>query len=224
MKNSPAIAMFIFDLAGTTLRDDGLVLRAFQAVGQQSGLPVDESWVRARMGAWKGAVFREMLRLAGRAAHEEADLVRAFDAEIARQVIARPVQPLPGALHAIDALRARGIRVGFNTGFTRQLALSLLAPLGWPVDLLVASDEVAHGRPAPDMILEAMRRAGVNDPRHVGVAGDTPSDLRAGAAAGCAHIVGVGHGTHTLDELRAHPHTALLPDLHTLPEVLDERA
>jgi beta-phosphoglucomutase-like phosphatase (HAD superfamily) len=79
--------------------------------------------------------------------------------------------------------------------------------------VVVASDEVAHGRPAPDLIYEAMRRAGADDPGRVGVCGDTPSDLEAGHAAGCSMIVGVGHGTHTLEELAAHKHTHLFEDL-----------
>ena len=52
------------------------------------------------------------------------------------------------------------------------------------------------------------------------MAGDTPSDLGAGTAAGCGFVVGVGHGTHSLDELAAHPHTHLLPDLDGLTGVL----
>ena len=55
----------------------------------------------------------------------------------------------------------------------------------------------------------------------VGVAGDTPADLLAGQAAGVAMIVGIGCGTHSLAQLREHPHTHLFEDLRALPaEVL----
>jgi beta-phosphoglucomutase-like phosphatase (HAD superfamily) len=87
---------------------------------------------------------------------------------------------------------------------------------------VVASDEVINGRPAPDLIYEGMRRLDISDPSHVGVAGDSPSDLEAGTAAGCRIVVGVGHGTHTLAQLAEAPHTALLPDLTGLMDVIHE--
>jgi phosphoglycolate phosphatase-like HAD superfamily hydrolase len=65
-----------------------------------------------------------------------------------------------------------------------------------------------------------MRRCDVDDPSTVGAAGDTPSDLEAAAAAGCRVVVGVGHGTHTLDELSGAPHTALLDDLTGLMDAI----
>ena len=70
------------------------------------------------------------------------------------------------------------------------------------------------------MITEAMLRTGVTDVREVGVAGDTPSDMRAGSSAGCRWVIGVGHGTHTLDELAQYPHTHLVDDLSTLSAIV----
>jgi phosphoglycolate phosphatase-like HAD superfamily hydrolase len=69
-----------------------------------------------------------------------------------------------------------------------------------------------------------MRLCGVTDATRVGVAGDTPADLQAGTNAGCRIVLGVGHGTHTLSELTAAPHTHLLPTLAGLPELIDALA
>jgi beta-phosphoglucomutase-like phosphatase (HAD superfamily) len=48
---------------------------------------------------------------------------------------------------------------------------------------MVSSEEVAHGKPAPDVYLEAARRLGV-DPRRCAAIEDSSNGLRAAAAAG----------------------------------------
>lgn len=214
------VTLFLFDMAGTTVRDDGQVLETFLAVAHEAGLHPDREVLRSRMGWYKREVFAGLLEEAGRTDVGADDLVARFNAHLAAAYRAAPPEPLPGAEPSMAALRAAGIRYGFTTGFTAETARLLVELLGWQPDVVVASDEVAHGRPAPDLILEAMARTGVTDPARVGVCGDTPSDLEAGTRAGCGYVIGVGHGTHALEELAAAPHTALLADLTTLPEVL----
>lgn len=66
--------------------------------------------------------------------------------------------------------------------------------LGWHtlgLTGVVSGDDVAKGRPAPDLILAAMSAAGEGDPKAVLAAGDTVSDLQAAAAAGVGWSVGV---------------------------------
>ncbi len=50
------------------------------------------------------------------------------------------------------ALEAGGVKVAFNTGFTRNTANVVLEAMGWQDRVSVASDEVAAGRPAPDVV------------------------------------------------------------------------
>ena len=73
----------------------------------------------------------------------------------------------PGAIDVFRQLREGGITIGSTTGYTREL-MDVLQPAaktaGLSPDLLVTSDEVASGRPAPDMIYEIMRQARVGDP------------------------------------------------------------
>lgn len=215
------IDLFVFDIAGTTVRDDGVVHHAFEATLRSADVSADESWIRARMGWNKVQVFAEALRNHGRCEGSAADLAARFSNEIRRSMDHSPPVPLDGAIEAIRAVRDRGGRVAFNTGYSTALAEEIIGRLGWNADAVIGSDLVAHGRPAPDLILLAMKRAGVVDAGRVGVAGDTPSDLMAGSAAGCRWVVGVGHGTHNLAELSRYPHTHLLANLQGLSEVLD---
>lgn len=208
-----SVELFIFDIAGTTVRDDGFVHRAFMATASEIGITPTDAWVRSRMGVHKLQVLEELLRMNERDTSAAPVLARRFEEHIAAELSRRPAEPLPGALECLSALRSAGVRVAFNTGFSAPTTRLVLGSVGWGELPWVSSDMVARGRPAPDMINEAMRRAGVTDPLRVGVAGDTPSDLQAGTAAGCALVIGVGHGTHSLDDLSRHPHTHLLPDL-----------
>lgn len=207
------IGLFVFDLAGTTIRDEDVVLRCLRTVAEDEGLAADDRWLVERMGVYKVQVFAELLALNGRPVGRAQALSDAFEREMHALVAREPLTLLAGARETVERLTETGVRVAFNTGFTTPIARLWTESVGWGGFELVASDQVARGRPAPDMILEAMRRCGVTDPSRVGVAGDTPSDLRAGTAAGCAMVVGVGHGTHTLAELAPHPHTHLLADL-----------
>jgi phosphonatase-like hydrolase len=93
--------------------------------------------------------------------------------------------------------------------------------VGETIDATVTSDEVAQGRPFPDMIFRAMELTGVTDVKRVAKVGDTPSDLGEGMAAGCGWVVGVTGGSHTREELLAHPHTHLIPSIAQLPVCLD---
>ena len=71
------------------------------------------------------------------------------------------------------------MRVVLNTGFDRLLTTHLLGVLGWTslADAVVCGDEVAEGRPAPDLILRAMALAGIAEARTVANVGDTTLDL-----------------------------------------------
>ncbi|MBK8980392.1 MAG: HAD hydrolase-like protein [Planctomycetes bacterium] len=215
-----ALDLFLLDLAGTAVRDDGDVREAFVRCAREAGLPVDEDRLRARMGWHKQAVFEAWLRDAGRDVAPAAAIAARFEHHYAAVVRERGLEPTPGARGAIAALLDAGIGIAFTTGFSRATADLVLATVGWSGFASVASTEVARGRPAPDLIREAMRRTGHRDPARAGTAGDTPADLAAGRAAGCRVVVGVGCGTHALADLEASPHTHLLPDLRPLPELV----
>lgn len=218
---SASIELVVFDIAGTTVQDIGFVERAFLTVAAAHGLGLDAAWIKPRMGVNKLAVMREALECGGPGAvGTPEELAQAFELAIDHEVESGAAPALPGAAELIKDLQAAGVRVAFTTGFSRKTALRVLEVAGLHGDAIVASDEVAKGRPAPDLVFESMRRTGVDRAASVAVIGDTPSDLGCGTAAGASLVVGIGHGTHTLDELADHPHTDLVPDLYSLRELL----
>ncbi len=129
--------------------------------------------------------------------------------------------PKPGAVETFAALRAAGIRVALDTGFSRPIVDTILHRLGWTVpetlDCTVASDEVAQGRPYPDMIWRAMQLTGISDPQQVAKVGDTASDVQQGLAAHCRYVIGVTTGVFSEADLRAEQPTHVIAEL---PELL----
>ena len=213
------------DMAGTTVRDDGAVGAAFAAalaaVGVAPGSPEYEKaevFVRDTMGWSKADVFAALLEPAAAQRATEG-----FAAAYEAMVAAGDVAEVPGARGVLRSLRDRGVKVCLTTGFAPSTRDALVDALGWraEIDLALSPADVGRGRPAPDMILGAMRRLGVADPGSVAVVGDTVSDLEAGAAAGAGAVVGVLSGAHDEATLSAAPHTALIADVTALLPVLE---
>lgn len=95
---------------------------------------------------------------------------------------------IPGAWEAVT-----GLAVGFKLGVASSSPLELiehslrLAGLRTYFQAVVSSDEVAVGKPAPDVYLEACRRLGT-EPACAAAIEDSSSGLRAAAAAGLALV------------------------------------
>jgi phosphonatase-like hydrolase len=219
--SSKPLSLVIFDIAGTSVRDHGFVQRAFLSVSDRHGLGLEADWIKPRMGVHKLAVMREALEAAERSGDvQPQQLAREFEEAIDDEVQVGAAPAMPGFMELYEDLKLAGIKVAFTTGFSRRTAETVLRGAGIRFDTLVASDEVGEGRPAPEIVLEAMRRAGVSDPKEVAVIGDTPSDLGSGMNAKALLAIGIGHGTHELSDLRSHPHTHLARDITELRGIL----
>jgi phosphonatase-like hydrolase len=218
-------ALACLDMAGTTVRDDGAVEAAFDEalaeVGVRNRTPrYDDAhrFVLETMGWSKADVFAKLLE-PDQAERATAQFASAYEAIVA----AGRVEPMPGAPDVLRDLRARGVRSCLTTGFARSTRDALLDALGWHdhIDLALSPADVGRGRPAPDLILGAMARLGIEDPGAVLVVGDTVSDLQAGTAAHARAVVGVLTGAHDEATLTGAPHTAILPDITGLIGLLE---
>jgi HAD superfamily hydrolase (TIGR01509 family) len=93
---------------------------------------------------------------------------------------------------AADAARriARGRPVAVASSAHHDVIAASLAATGLTdiFEVVVSSDEVAHGKPAPDVYLEAARRLGV-DPATCLVVEDSYNGVRAARAAGMTVVL-----------------------------------
>jgi phosphonatase-like hydrolase len=217
------IRLAVLDVGGTVIHDTADVPAVFKAALARHGLSATD----AQLHAWRGAAKREVIgRLAAGSAADPEQVYASFQELLIASFAEHGVRSIDGVEQAIATLRARGIRVALTTGFDRRVADGLLARLGWrdKVDAVVCADEVAQGRPAPDMILRAMQRTGVGDARELLCAGDTDNDLQAGANAGVGANLGVLSGAHDRARLEKAPHDALLASAALLPAWLEQRS
>lgn len=218
----PALAAL--DMAGTTIDDHGLVYDVLREVVEDVAPSVRADDLQRHMGTEKAHAIRVLAAAGGVELTDEqvAERFDTFRSRLAGRYADRPPVPLPGVEDALAALRASGVRVALTTGFSRDIANSLVEQLNWrdSIDALVCGDEVAQGRPAPYMIFRAMERTGVLDPREVLAAGDTAVDLQAATHAGCGWRVGVLTGKADRAALEAQPHTHVVEGVRLLPQLL----
>lgn len=213
----PHFKLAIFDLAGTTVRDTNTVGSCLQGALRSAGLEVSVPDVNSVMGIRKPIAIQMLLDRYSFSGDVELIHDRFVELMIETYRTSPDIAEIPGVTPTFQELKARGIRVAVDTGFDRATTNMLLARMNWG-DLLddsITSDEVAHGRPHPDMALELCRRAGVTPAETIKV-GDTPADLQEGAAACVGLNVGVLYGTHTEEELSPYGPDALLSDIREL--------
>jgi HAD superfamily hydrolase (TIGR01509 family) len=104
---------------------------------------------------------------------------------------AHDVEPRPGAVALVDALREAGIPIAVASNSPRAFLDQVLRTAGVAdrFAVTVAGDEVPHPKPAPDIYLEACRRLGADPARSVGIE-DSPTGAEAARAAGLT-VIGV---------------------------------
>lgn len=206
------IKAVIFDWAGTLIDFGSLApVKALLELFERHGVSLSSGEVRAPMGLLKRDHIRALLQMERVAAVWKAthgsppneQTVEALNEELEQrmpEIAARTALPLPGVIEALRRLRARGIRIGSTTGYTRptmQVVQPAAAQVGIVVDALYTPDEVPAGRPLPWMIYRNCIDLGVYPPSSVVKIGDTLQDIYEGLNAG-AWAVGVVVGSSQL--------------------------
>ena len=224
-----SIQLVIFDIAGTIIEDHDEVPDSFLIALRNHGITVSDSEIKE----WKGSSKREVIghfvaRQFGscRIGPMIEQIYSGFRFLIEQRYAEDGVMPISGAAETFAWLRERQIKIATTTGFYRELRDTILRAAGWvhTFDANVCSDDVSHGRPAPDMILRVMELTGITDPSQVVSIGDTPLDLQSAAAARVRFAIGVLTGKHTRERLQRGPHDQLIESVADLPRLLDVTA
>jgi HAD superfamily hydrolase (TIGR01509 family) len=112
--------------------------------------------------------------------------------EVVRRMLARyetDLPVVPGATEAVQRLASAGLRLALASSSNRELIDAVLRRLELAsyFAVTVSSEEVARGKPAPDVYLEAAGRLGVAPERCAAIE-DSASGIRAAHAAGM-HVI-----------------------------------
>jgi phosphonatase-like hydrolase len=224
--------LVVFDLSGTTVYDNNDVTNVLrQTLKVRTGLDVTLEQANALLGSAKDVSLADILTRCGRP-HQPSDpfvqeLLADFEERMIHHYQTDPcVRELANAGKLFALLREKGVKVAADTGFSKKVATSVLRRLGWEapgiLDAWITADQVKRGRPAPYMIFRLMEELGVTDVGRVVKVGDTPVDIGEGKAAGCGLTVGVLSGSHSADELSKHQPDAIIPDVGSLLELLQQ--
>jgi HAD superfamily hydrolase (TIGR01509 family) len=182
------IRAVVFDLDGVLIESEDLWDEARRKVAAEHGGRWNDDATRAMQGMssheWS-AYLRDVVGV-DLPADEIVDLV-------VEDLLARYRQHLPLLPGAVDAVRRIGARwpLGLASSANRVVidAVLAVAELEGAFAETVSSEEVAHGKPAPDVYLEVVHRLGV-EPRDAVAVEDSTSGIRSAHAA-ALHVIAI---------------------------------
>lgn len=225
------VKLVVFDIAGTTVQDDDhSVSKAFQASLANFGFTVALEAIDPLMGYEKTLAIRKILTEAKVDRNLVTDeLVSKIHQVFVQGMIAHyafdtNVAPLPGVEETFIKLHDMGIMIGINTGFSHDIAETIIKRFKWLdrglIDCYIGSDEVEAGRPHPFMINNLMEFCDVSNPKQVVKVGDTEVDVREGQNAGCLYSIGVTTGIFTRLELEKYKPDYIIDSLAELIPII----
>lgn len=226
-----AIELVVFDLAGTTVKDNNDVHRILQKALAHHGVEISIDDANTVMGIPKPVAIRQLLE---KRSHSHRPITEDWIDEIHKVFVDQMIEfyktdpsvgERAGVYNTFKKLKQNKLKVVVDTGFDRQITDPLLERLGWKrenlIDASVTSDEVVHGRPFPDLIYRAMELTNITDPKNVAKVGDTASDMQEGTAAGCGLVIGVTTGAFSRKDLQKEKHTHLIENVQEILEILE---
>ncbi len=189
----------ILDWAGTAV-DHGSIAptQALTETFAAFGISISPSQARGPMGVGKREHIVVLGALPDVAAQwneqhgcsftdDDADRLYEAYSRIQPRLAAERARPIAGLTTALSALREQGIRIGSTTGYPKSVVQAMVtaaAQGGYRPEAVVCDDDVVAGRPAPFMVLEAMRRLEVWPVASCLVVDDTQPGIQAGRNAG----------------------------------------
>jgi HAD superfamily hydrolase (TIGR01509 family) len=176
------IEAVVFDLDGVLIQSEEVWDEVRAQYVRERGGRYDDEVQRALMGMSSTEWSRYLHDVAG-----VPDRAEEINDEVVRRMLAayREHLPLiPGAYEAVQRLAAR-CPLGLASSSNRPLieAVLVLSGLARFFAVTVSSEEVAHGKPAPDVYLEAARRLEVA-PGACAAVEDSHGGIRSAKAAG----------------------------------------
>lgn len=178
----------ILDLDGTLVDNMALHAEAFAAFGARHGLPPLTARDRARLDGRRNSEIFPVLF--GRAVPREEWLAYELEKEtLYREISSGRLAPMPGLTRLLDRLEAHGVAAALATSAPAPNVVHTLEQVGLAdrFRVIVRSDEVAHGKPAPDVFLAAAARVHATPARCLALE-DAPMGITAAKAAGMACI------------------------------------
>ena len=186
-----SIRAVVFDLDGLMFDTEALYFRVSSEMVAARGKTFTPEIMRAMIGRRSveaGYMLKTMTGL-----NEPLDVLLADVRQRCYAEMETAVHPTPGLFHLLDRLGHHGLPLAVATSSRRSYAAQLLGQhrLLNRFRFVLGSEDVARGKPDPEIYLTAIERFDV-PPRSVLVLEDSLAGVASGRAAG-AYVVGVPH-------------------------------
>ncbi|MDQ3809686.1 MAG: HAD family phosphatase [Chloroflexota bacterium] len=182
-------AAVIFDMDGVLIDSEPLHFEVLNEVLASEGEAISRADNEEFIGTttetlWTALIARRQL------AHTREEYETRYDAAVLR-VLARPHPAAPGAAELARHLRRLGTRLAVASSSRRTWVAATLRSIGLDdaFDAWACGDEVARGKPDPEIYLLAARRLGVPAEQCLAIE-DAPNGVLSAARAGMA-VLGV---------------------------------
>jgi HAD superfamily hydrolase (TIGR01509 family) len=188
----------VFDMDGLMFNTEDVYWHVGNEVLQRRGYQYTRELCHAMMGCTPRAGFQIMIQWHSLddsweqlALESEEAFIRLLDDYLA---------PLPGLLDLLSGLEAAGIPKGIATSSQPRLAEAVLSRFRMQprFRFILTADDVVHGKPDPEIYLNAARRFGI-PPGEMLVLEDSQNGCRAAAAAGAVTVAVPGEHSRTQD-------------------------
>lgn len=215
-----AIDTLIFDFDGTLADTSKTIVTTITETLRDSNLPIlTEKKVKALIGLSLHDMF---VKATGIADEERIDALCRLYREKFGDIANHTISLFPGVKATLEELTEAGYHIGIATSRSHASLDYLCEKLGIKhlIKTAYAEDDVINKKPAPDMVVAAMKCLGV-EPTTTMVIGDTTFDIEMGRAAGCKTCA-VTYGNHDERQLEGAMPDYIIDSLPTLIAILAE--
>jgi HAD superfamily hydrolase (TIGR01509 family) len=184
--NKP-IRAIAFDLDGLMFNTEELYIEVGTEILRRRGKEFTQELLDQMMGRQSHAALQIMIDMHGLPATVQ-DLIAETDA-IFPEILRTRLRPMPGLMDLLFALEARHLPKCIATSSRRVFVDKVLAAfqLAPRFDFILAQEDIAHGKPDPEIYLTAARRLGV-PPGEMLVLEDSQNGCRSSLAAGAVTV------------------------------------
>jgi len=210
----------VFDLDGVLVQSEALWDAARRSVADDAGVAWPHGATEAMMGMSSTEWSVYLHDAVG--VPLPPDVINAAVVARVRGAYEEAVPWIPGAREAVGRVAARW-PVAIATSANREIVDLVVEQGGWEdtIRVTVSSEEVAAGKPAPDVYLEAVGRLGV-DPRRSAAVEDSTNGLLSASAAGL-HVVAIPNDAHPPAQRALEAAALVLPSIDALTVEAIER-
>ena len=155
------IQAILFDLDGLMFDSEPHSLASWEAVLEERGVKLDQLTIESILGLRIDATARTLIDKY----HLSATAQELADAKTGYQIahLDGNVKPMPGLIELLDELDRRGLPKAIASSGIRRYVEAVLRVNGLldRFSVIISGDQVARGKPAPDMFLLAAKLMGV---------------------------------------------------------------